>query len=315
MKKIAFIIPPTVELLDLAGPVQVFTEAKFYGFDIEIEFYAYQQKPVSTAGLTFGALANYKKAQLKEGDFLFIPGMEFEYVSSDCFKQEQDYFAWIRKCAKEHIIICSVCTGAYALGEAGLLNNIPCTTHWRRIKDLQARFPSAKVIADTFFVKHKQVYTSAGISAGIDLALSILEDLTDPVFTHKVARGLVVYHRRNNNYKKENIYLGYRNHINQQVHKVQDYLAGNLAGENKIETLAAHVAMSPRNLSRVFKEKTGVTILEYLTQLRLENARVLLGNPDLTLEQIAANCGFKTPRQLQRILKNSKSLKAKTLSQ
>lgn len=315
IKKIAFIIPPTVELLDLAGPVQVFTEAKFYGFDIGIEFFAYQQEPISTAGLAFGELANYKKAQLNEGDFIFIPGMDFEYVSSDCFKQEQDYFAWIRKCANENIIVCSVCTGAYALGEAGLLNNIQCTTHWRRINDLQARFPSAKVMADTLFVKHKQVYTSAGISAGIDLALSILEDLTGSVFTHKVARGLVVYHRRNNNHKKDDIYLDYRNHINPQVHKVQDYLVGNLAGENKIEMLAAIVAMSPRNLSRVFKEKTGVTILEYLTQMRLENAKVMLGNPNLTLENIATSCGFKTPRQLQRILKHQKSLKAKTLIQ
>ena len=75
MKKIAFIVPPAVELLDLAGPVQVFTEAKFYGFDIDIEFYAYQQETISTAGLAFGEIASYKNAQLKEGDFLFVPGM------------------------------------------------------------------------------------------------------------------------------------------------------------------------------------------------------------------------------------------------
>jgi transcriptional regulator GlxA family with amidase domain len=304
MKKIAFIVPPTVQLLDLAGPVQVFTEAKFYGFDIDIEFYAYREKPISAAGLAFGKLGNYKKAQLKEGDFLFIPGMDFEYVRSKNFKEEQDYFAWLKECVQKNIIVCSVCNGAFALGEAGLLNNIQCTTHWRRIKELQTRFPLAKVIADTFFVKHTQVYTSAGISAGIDLALSILEDLKGPVFTHKVARGLVVYHRRNNNYQQESIYLDYRNHINPSIHEIQDYLIDNLAGENNITMLAEIVSMSPRNLSRVFKEKTGSTILEYLTQLRLENAKRLLKNPNLTVDHIAASCGFKTPRQLQRILKN-----------
>jgi transcriptional regulator GlxA family with amidase domain len=304
-KKIAFIIPPTVELLDLSGPVQVFTEAKFYGFDIDIEFYAYQQEPVSTAGLAFGELTSYKKAQLNEGDILFIPGMDCEYVRSQEFKQEHDYFAWLKESAQKNIIVCSVCNGAFALGEAGLLNNIRCTTHWRRVEELQIRFPAAKVLADTLFVKQNHVCTSAGISAGIDLALSLLEDLTGPVFTHKVARGLVVYHRRSNNYKKESIYLDYRNHINPQVHEVQDYLIDNLAGENNIEILAALVAMSPRNLSRVFKEKTGATILEYLTQLRIENARTLLNNPNYTLEYVAAQCGFKTARQLQRILKNN----------
>jgi transcriptional regulator GlxA family with amidase domain len=88
------------------------------------------------------------------------------------------------------------------------------------------------------------------------------------------------------------------------VHEVQDYLIDHLSGENSIEMLAELVAMSPRNLSRVFKEKTGLTILEYLTQLRVENAKTLLNNPNYTLEYIASQCGFKTARQLQRILKN-----------
>ncbi|HRH50375.1 MAG TPA: DJ-1/PfpI family protein [Panacibacter sp.] len=304
-KKIAFIIPPTVELLDLSGPVQVFTEAKFYGYDIDIEFYVYRQKPISTAGLAFGELASYKKAKLNEGDILFIPGMDCEYVRSQEFRHEHAYFTWLKDCAERKIIVCSVCTGAFALGEAGLLNNIKCTTHWRRVEELQTRFPAAKVLADTLFVKHEYVCTSAGISAGIDLALSLLEDLTGPAFTHKVARGLVVFRRQNNNYQKESIYIDYRNHINPQVHKVQDYLIDNIDGENKIETLAELAAMSSRNLSRVFKEQTGATILEYLTQLRIENARTLLSNTDYTLAQIAAKCGFKTARQLQRILKNN----------
>ena len=88
------------------------------------------------------------------------------------------------------------------------------------------------------------------------------------------------------------------------MHEVQDYLIDHLSGENSIEMLAELVAMSPRNLSRVFKEKTGLTILEYLTQLRVENAKTLLNNPNYTLEYIASQCGFKTARQLQRILKN-----------
>jgi transcriptional regulator GlxA family with amidase domain len=303
MQKVIFIIPPTVELLDLAGPVQVFTEAKFYGFDINMEFYSYSDQPVSTAGLGFGKLENYSTAVLKEGDFVFVPGMDFQYVNSISFRAEHGFFRWLKECSDKRIIVCSICNGAFALGLAGLLKDTECTTHWRRVKELQVQFPQAKVVGDILYIKSNNVYTSAGISAGIDLALAILEDLKGPLFTHKVARGLVVYHRRSGSHKQRSIYLDYRNHINPQVHEVQDYLIENLSKENDIETLAALVNMSPRNLSRVFKDKTGSTILEYLTLLRKEYAATMLNNPEYTIEYIAAQCGFKSARQLQRILK------------
>ena len=303
MKKMAFIIPPSVELLDLAGPVQVFTEAKFYGFDVDLEFYSYQQDTISTSGLGFGKISNYKEANLKEGDYLFMPGMGFEYVRSIEFRAERNFFNWIKECADKKVFVCSICNGAFALGEAGLLKDTECTTHWRRVEELQSRFPNAKVITDILFKKSNNVYTSAGISAGIDLALAILEELKGALFTHKVARGLVVYHRRNHNHTQQSIYLDYRNHINPKIHEVQDYLIDHLSKENTVEELASLVSMSPRNLSRVFKEKTGSTILEYLTLLRKEYANTMLNNPEFTIEYIATQCGFKTARQLQRILR------------
>ncbi|MCW3116572.1 MAG: AraC family transcriptional regulator, partial [Chitinophagaceae bacterium] len=214
-----------------------------------------------------------------------------------------EFFKWIKECADKKVFICSICNGAFALGEAGLLKDTECTTHWRRIKELQSRFPNAKVITDILFKKSNNVYTSAGISAGIDLALAILEELKGALFTHKVARGLVVYHRRNHNHTQQSIYLDYRNHINPKIHEVQDYLIDHLSEENSVEDLASLAAMSPRNLSRVFKEKTGSTILEYLTLLRIEYAKTMLNNPEFTIEYIASQCGFKTARQLQRILK------------
>jgi transcriptional regulator GlxA family with amidase domain len=305
MRKFAFIIPPQVELLDLVGPLQVITEAKFYDFEAEIEFYSFQNNPISTAGLGFDEIKHYSKAKLKPGDFVFVPGMNYDYVSSESFKTERGFFDWLRECSNNKITVCSICNGAFALGEAGLLKDTECTTHWRRVKDLQLQFPQAKVVVDILFIKSNNVYTSAGISAGIDLALAILEDLKGPLFTHKVARGLVVYHRRSGTHKQQSIYLDYRNHINPSIHEVQDYLIDNLSKENKIETLAELVNMSPRNLSRVFKEKTGSTIQEYHTLLRKEYASTMLNNPEYTIEYIASKCGFKTARQLQRILKDA----------
>ena len=303
--KLAFIVPSTVELLDLSGPVQVFTEAKFYGFEADIEFYSYQTEPVSTAGIAFAKVSSYKEADLKEGDFLFVPGMSNEYVTGDEFRGEDLFFEWLRENADRRVNVCSICNGAFALGEAGLLDGRECTTHWRRTEELQRRFPNAKVLADIMYVNSDNIYSSAGISAGIDLALGILEHLRDSRFVHKVARGLVVYHRRRQSHSQQSIYLDFRNHINPKIHEVQDYLVENIAGENSIETLASVVAMSPRNLSRVFKEETGSTIVEYLTRLRLEHARTLLNNPEYTIDYIASQCGFKTARQLQRILKEN----------
>lgn len=305
MRKIAFIIPPTVELLDLAGPVQVFTEAKFYGFEIQIEFYSYSAEPISTSGLGFGALKNYKEANLQEGDYVFVPGMDSDYINSISFGAEIDFFKWLKVSSENKITVCSICNGAFALGKAGLLHDTKCTTHWLRVADLQSQFPTAKVLTDILYIKNNDIYTSAGISSGIDMALAILEDLKGPFFTHKIARVLVVYHRRSGNHKQQSIYLDYRNHINPQVHEVQDYLINNLSGENSLHSLASLVNMSPRNLTRVFKEKTGLTILEYLKLLRKEYANTMLNNPEYTIEFIALKCGFKSARQLQRILKTN----------
>jgi transcriptional regulator GlxA family with amidase domain len=303
MKKIAFIIPPTVELLDLAGPVQVFTEAKFQGLDIDIEFYLYEKNPVSTCGLVFGKIPNFKEARLDEGDFVFIPGMDQGYLQSSSFKSKKAFFKWLKDCNENKINICSVCNGAFALGEAGLLDDRECTTHWRRVEELQRRYPKAKVLNNVLYVKKSLLCTSAGISAGIDLALSILEEMAGSYFTHKVARGLVFYHRGNGQRTQPSHYLNFRNHINMKIHEVQDYIVHNIDNDNPIGVLAAVAGMSARNLTRLFRQTTGITINQYVTNLRIETAKGLLKDPQNPLAYIASRCGFKSVRQLQRILK------------
>ncbi|MEQ8531569.1 MAG: DJ-1/PfpI family protein, partial [Imperialibacter sp.] len=135
--KVAFIVPPNVELLDLAGPVQVFTEARFIGYDIAIEFYSYTSAVTSTAGLEFGSMQHFREADLRPGDFVIIPGMKFEYIESEGFRAEREFFDWLSTCADRLVNICSVCDAAFVLGEAGLLDGRPCTTHWRRVEALQ----------------------------------------------------------------------------------------------------------------------------------------------------------------------------------
>jgi len=302
MKKVAFIVPPAVELLDLAGPVQVFTEARFQGFDISIQFYSLHSKITSKAGLSFGKVQNYRKAKLRNGDFLFIPGVEYKTLET-YLKGQKSFLKWLGQTAENGVNVCSVCNAAFILGDAGLLDDIECATHWRRSDSLQKKFPKTKVLTDVLFVKNGNIYTSAGVAAGIDLALYILEELTDPLFVNKVARGLVVYHRRSHTHTQQSIYLDYRNHVNPKIHQVQDFVIEHIGNSFSLAQLADRVCMSPRNLSRVFKEMTGITVLDYLTKLRMEKAKTLKNNPELTVGFIASECGFKSPRQLQRILK------------
>src|SRR6185312_1817633 len=254
-------------------------EAKTYGFEIDIEFYSFSQDLVSSIGLPFGVLQHFNYAELMEGDIVFLPGVDFDYLQSLSFKREKEFFAWIKDLVEKKVIICSICNGAFLLGEAGLLNNISCTTHWKRIKQLKDRFPLAKVVDDVLYVKSDLIYTSAGISAGVDLALSILEDLRGPLFTHKIAKELVVYQRRNSDHSQISIYMDYRNHINPQVHTVQDFIINNLDVDMSLTQLSDLVFMSPRNLTRVFKSKTGITIWEYLSKMRAEKAKMLANDP------------------------------------
>jgi transcriptional regulator GlxA family with amidase domain len=193
--------------------------------------------------------------------------MDQNYVRSPEFGAEREFFNWLQDCANKMITVCSVCNGAFALGEAGLLTGTECTTHWRRVSELQLRFPQATVVEDILYVKGK-VNTSGGISAGIDLALSILEELAGARFTNKVARGLVVYYRRNGKQKQETSYSN-RNHINGKIHDVQDFLDATISAETSFQELALLAGMGPEKLLYEFKEATGITLEEYVTQIRL----------------------------------------------
>ena len=120
MKKIIFVIPQLFEPLDLSGPVQVFTEAKLYGFNIEIEFYSISPNTVCSAGLPLGNIKNYKEAQLQESDFVFIPGMNFE-VLQEKLLTENAFFKWLADCSKKNINICSVCNAAFFFRRGGFV--------------------------------------------------------------------------------------------------------------------------------------------------------------------------------------------------
>jgi transcriptional regulator GlxA family with amidase domain len=298
-RQIVFFIPPGVHMLDLSGPVQAFWEAGCYN----VGYCSFRSELQDATGLHFSQLKHYSEIQLEPGDYFFITGFSSRLLDQLDQEDWTGFYEWIRLHVANGIIVCSVCVGAFVLAKAGLLDKKKCTTHWNFVKRLKEEYPAALVEQDTLFTKDGGIYTSAGISSGIDLALFILEENHGALFAHKIAREMVVYSRRGGGHSQMSVYLNYRNHLHNGIHQLQDWLIDNLASPVTIEEMAEQINMSSRNLTRTFRLQTGISIHEYITQLRLEKADMLRNSPGITVSAIARQCGFQNERQLQRIWK------------
>lgn len=300
--RIVFLVLPRVHMLDLAGPLQVFQEAQEHGAKILIEFCSIQGEIKSSINLNINNLINIDRVNFLPGDYLFIPGAEVSYLTSHDLKSQLELKRWIRSAHESGAIICSVCTGAFLLAEAGILNGLKCTTHWKRTAELQQLYPSAKVVDDILFTEENRVMTSAGVTAGVDLALAVVEKLTNETVAFQVARELVVYLRRQGSDPQQSIFMKYRNHIHTGIHKAQDYLQENIHQKVSLGQLADTTCMSPRNLTRTFKKETGITVNEYVTLVRKSMLKEFSKDPNMSRKQMAKQCGLKSERQVIRLL-------------
>lgn len=291
-------------MLDVSGPIHVFYEAAAYQANIELKFLSLDEhdQQRSSAGLFLSQLEAFGRHSLSESDILFIPGLDAKLIANDTFQNSNHvFYAWLRKQWEQGARICSVCTGAYLLAFAGLLDDKECTTHWKYVVDFRKRFPKVNLHDDRLFVKDRQLYSSAGVSSGIDLALYLLEELYDPLFASKIAKEIVIYLRRAEDDPQLSVFLQYRNHLQNRIHKVQDQLAQHLDQKQKVEELADHVNMSPRNLTRLFKKTTGITIGAYHEKLKVERALQLLRDGH-KVDAVSLSCGLSS-NQLRSLLK------------
>lgn len=302
--QIIFLILPHVHLLDLAGPDQVMLEAMDYGAKISIKYCSIADSINTSNLLPFGKLTHFKKIIPQPGDYIIIPGCEKDYLLSTKLAKEKELLNWLKKSHESKVNLCSICTGAYVLAVAGLLDNRKCTTHWKHTTRLQEKFPKTQVMDNILFTEQDGIYTSAGVTAGIDLAMHIVAKLTNDNTAYKVARELVVYIRRQGNDSQQSVFLNYRNHMHSNIHKLQDWLQTNISKKSTLDDMAAIANMSIRNLTRIFKKETGISINEFVTLIRKDKIKELLKNPDITREQIARQCGLKSERQVIRIIQN-----------
>jgi transcriptional regulator GlxA family with amidase domain len=249
-------------------------------------------------GLTIGGLRRLPEPA--PGDLVLIPGTDSSALDR---LPRLVPVAWLRRAHAAGARLASVCSGAFVLGAASLLDGRACTTHWKVAARLQRDHPRARVLQNRLFVKDGPLVTSAGVAAGIDMALSLLEDEHGPLLAARVAREMVVYVRRSGDRGQQSVFLDYRTHLHPGVHRVQDWLAAHPEQRPTIEELAEVAGMSARNLTRVFRRATGVTLKEFAHRLKLEVARDLLHSPELKVEAVASSCGFEDARQLRRLWK------------
>lgn len=302
-----FMFPPNVHLLDITGPAHVFYEAACYGAQVTLIFssiFSDESVGQSSCALNFAALVPFDQLKLEEGDLIFVPGLDSATLLDKKFlKKSAPFQQWLVKQHCQGVIICSICTGAFLLAASGLLNDKACTTHWKYAERFSQLYPNIKLQINRLFVEEKGIYTSAGVSSGIDLALHLVEKLWGGYFVAQVAKEIVVYFRRAIDDPQLSVFTQYRNHLEHRIHKVQDKLMHTLDQKFNLGQLSEEIGMSPRNFTRLFKQTTGITVGEYLARLRFARASQLLKEGQ-KMQTIARLCGLKSTNQLRTLLKN-----------
>ena len=289
MTHVAFLLAPQVHLLDLAGPAQVFAEAADFGYPYTLSYVADQEDVPSAQGLSLKAATEWPA--LTANDIVIVPGWKGEAPLN------------VKKLAAHHAqggMVASICSGADALGRAGLLDGRRCTTHHQLQDELARRYPRARLIKDVLYTVAGRVVTSAGVASGIDLALHLVAAEHGPAAAARVAREMVVYARRNGDEPQASVMLRHRAHLSDVVHRVQDLIDNRYTDRLPLADLATASQVSERTLTRLFAASTGVTPLRYQQLLRVERAEHLIGHGS-TVEAAARAVGFEDARMLRRL--------------
>ena len=289
-----FVVLPEVEILDLAGPLQALSEANRGAQRYRIRVCSTRERIASEQGIVLADLEPLPEDAA--GAIVVVPGMPYRAT----LKPERAVTRWLAEAARAGAHLASVCTGAFFLGEAGLLDGRRCTTHWSRTSELARRFPKARVLEDRLFVTDGNVTTSAGIASGIDMALALIEQADGPLVAAEVAREMVVYLRRDGAQEQRSVFLDYRTHLHPGVHRVQDAIVRDPGTRANLDALADLAGMSSRSLTRAFRGATGISVHDFTTRIRGELARTLMHDPNLTVDAVARRSGL-SERQLRRL--------------
>jgi transcriptional regulator GlxA family with amidase domain len=301
------VVPPNVLLLDVAGPMEVLRKANLEQQAVRFVATYVGPAPVvgSSIGLTVAGVAPLPE-RLPDGAFVVISGSVSVPMAGsaaapdDSGRLEQEIVAWLRRVVRPSVTVASICSGALLAARAGLLDGKACTTHYASIAELRRLAPLARVEDNRLFVIDGERLTSAGITSGVDLMLHVVAAMTGPAVAVAIARYLVVYLRRSAADPQLSPWLEGRNHIHPAIHRVQDAIAAEPARAWSLSSAARVAASSPRNLSRLFNQHTGMSVTTYVNRMRVALARELVMGSRLDIETVAERSGFQSARQLRR---------------
>jgi transcriptional regulator GlxA family with amidase domain len=296
-RKVVIVGFPGVEPLDVVGPHDVFTGASLLtsgGYDVILA--SVDAQPVTTGtGLAF--MARPVPDPSEPIDTVVLPGGG----GVDAARSDPELVGWIKAVAGNARRIVTVCTGAFLAAEAGLLDGHRVTTHWAFAGRLAREFPAVEVDPDPIFVRSSDtVWTAAGVTAGIDLALSLIEDDHGTEVAQTVARWLVLYLRRPGGQTQFAAPVWMPRAKRTSIREVQEAIEAEPGGPHSIDDLAHRAAMSPRHFTRVFTAEVGEAPGHYVERIRTEAARRQLEETDDTVVAIAARCGFGTAETMRR---------------
>jgi transcriptional regulator GlxA family with amidase domain len=300
------VVPPRALLLDIAGPLEVLRRSALTPgsrLAYAMRYVGPDDRVISSVGLELAGIAPLPD-QVAPGTIILVSGNASPLPGQDVRRDaiaEQAVVDWLRRVAgPAHLLIC-ICSGAVLAGQAGLLNGRDCTTHHGDCDKLQRLAPSARVLENRLYVEDGPVWTSAGVTAGIDLMLHLLARQAGPAVASAVARHLVVYMRRAGSDPQLSPWMEGRNHLHPSIHRVQDAIAADPARDWTLGELSRIAHASPRHLSRLFNEQAGMGVPDYVNRLRVALARQLLENSRLDMETVAERAGFSSSRHLRRV--------------
>lgn len=298
------VVPPRVLLLDVAGPMEALRRANLEQSAVHfcIAYVGPSPSAVSSIGLDVTGIAQLPE-HLPEGALVVVSGAADPPLGVAIEEEaalEAEIVAWLGRAIRPGVRLASICSGALLAARAGLLDGRECTTHHGIVAELTRLAPAARVRENRLYVEDGDRLTSAGVTAGIDLMLHIVAQAAGHATALAVARHLVVYLRRGGDDPQLSPWLEGRNHIHPAIHRAQDAVAADPARDWSLETLAHVAAASPRNLSRLFNEHTGMSTVEYVNRMRIALARELVTGSRLDMETIAERAGFASARQFRR---------------
>ena len=301
-RRIAVAVYPGVSLLDLGGPLEAFRVAsEFAGtrsrrLNYKCSVVSSRGGQVPTADGVPLITESIRSLDRIEIDTLIVPGA---FLVEDVTR-DVELIKWVAKRAPKCRRVCSVCVGSFMLAAAGLLNGRRAATHWMHTQLLARQYPDVKVEPDAIFVRDGRVWSSAGVTTGIDLALALIEEDSGRETAIAVARVLVVYLKRAGGQSLYSALLAAQAESeSNNFAELERWIAENLRADLSIESLADRAHMSPRNFARMYAKKRGRTPAKAVEAIRIDAARRRLEETDARIETIADECGYSGEEQMR----------------